>query len=128
MDKKRILVIDDDERFQVLIKVFLQADNAYDLLILSEAKDILSCVKSFKPDVILLDLLMPEIGGIEVCEMLNGDPLGSSIPIIIISSLDKDADKLCAFKQGVVGFLVKPSSKDEMTKAIQKALNYKENK
>ena len=128
MDKKRILVIDDDERFQVLIKVFLQADNAYDLLILSEAKDILSCVKSFKPDVILLDLLMPEVGGIEVCEMLNGDPLGSSIPIIIVSSLDKDADRLCAFKQGVVSFLVKPSSKDEMNKAIQKALSYKENK
>ena len=76
----------------------------------------------------MLDLLMPDIGGIEVCQILNGDPLGSNIPIIVISSLEKDTDRLYAYKQGVVGFLVKPSNKDELLRAIQKALNYRENK
>ena len=128
MDKKRVLIVDDDEKFQALIRAFLETDNGYDLLILSGAKDILSHVHSFKPDVILLDLLMPNIGGIEICEMLNGDPLGKSIPIIVISALGNDTDRLYAYKQGVVDFLTKPSSRDEMIKAIQKALSYKENK
>ncbi len=128
MNKKRILIVDDDEKFQALIRAFLETDNAYELLILSDAKGILSHVHKFKPDVILLDLLMPNIGGIEICEMLNGDPLGSGIPIIIVSSLEKDTDRLYAYKQGVVDFLIKPSNKDEMIKAIQKALGCKENK
>lgn len=126
--RKRILIVDDDEKFQVLIREFLETDNAYDLLILSDGREILSHVHRFKPDLILLDLLMPDIGGIEVCQILNEDPLASTIPILVISSLEKDTDKLYAYKQGVVGFLVKPSNKDELLRAVQKALNYKENK
>ena len=128
MDKKRILIVDDDEKFRALIRAFFEGDNGYDLLIIADAKNILSDVHRFKPDVIVLDLLMPDIGGIEICEMLNRDPLGSSIPIIVISSLEKDTDKLCAYKQGVVDFLIKPSSKDELLKAVQKALSNKGNK
>lgn len=125
MDKIRVMVVDDDEKFQELMKAYLEPNDEYEVFALSDAKNILSHVHAFKPDVILLDLLMPTTGGIEVCEMLNKNSLGKTIPIIVISCLEKEVDKLQAYKQGVIDYLVKPASKEEVIKVIRKALQYK---
>jgi len=123
--KKKIMVVDDDDKSLELVKSYLEPDGGYEVLALAGAKEILTQVRAFKPDVILLDLLMPNMGGIEACEALNNDPLGSKVPIIVISALEKDTDKLQAYKQGVVGYLVKPLEKNKIIQAIQKALEYK---
>ncbi|MDD4939210.1 MAG: response regulator [Candidatus Omnitrophica bacterium] len=123
--KKKIMVVDDDEKSLELVKSYLEPDGGYEVLALAGAKEILTQVRAFKPDVILLDLLMPNMGGIEACEALNSDPLGSKVPIIVISALEKDIDKLQAYKQGIVGYLVKPLEKNIIIQAIQKALEYK---
>ena len=125
MEKKKIIVVDDEEDFFKMLKLNLEQTGQYDVLTLSSAKNIISQVNDFKPDVILLDLLMPEIGGIEACQMLNKDPVGSRVPIIALSALDKDVDKLKAYKVGVVDYLIKPASTDTIIKAIVKALKFK---
>ena len=125
MDKKKIMIVDDEEDFLSMTKLVLESIGEYEVLTLPTTKDIVAHVHTFCPHVILLDLLMPGIGGLEVCEMLNKDPKGKCIPIIILSALSKDTDKLKAYKLGVVNYLTKPIGKDDLIAKIEKALRYK---
>lgn len=122
---KKILIVDDEEEVANTLKEILERKCRYVVKTLSEAKDVLSCVHAFNPDVILLDLVMPKIGGLEACEMLDNDPIGSGIPVIIISGLEKDADKAKAYKLGVVDYLVKPLQHADIIAAIEKAIKHK---
>ncbi|MBU1062432.1 MAG: response regulator transcription factor [Candidatus Omnitrophica bacterium] len=123
MDKKRVLIVDDEKDLCRILKLNLEDTDKYEVLTLSTPRDILSHVQSFKPDVILLDLLMPELNGIEACEMLNKSPVdGKKIPIIIISALDKDEDKIRAYKKGASDYLVKPVERDELIAKIENIL------
>ena len=125
MEKIRILVVDDETDFLEITRMNLQGTGKYDVLTLSRANDIVDHIHHFKPQIILLDILMPGIGGIEACEMLNTDAMGKGIPIIILSALDKESDKLKAYKVGVVDYLIKPIEKNELINKIEKALRYK---
>ena len=122
MEKKRLLIIDDENDFLTIAKINLEQTGKYEVMVLPSAKDIISAVHSFHPALILLDALMPTIGGIEACEMLNSDPQGANIPTVMLSALDKDQDKLKAYKVGVVDYLVKPIEKDELSAKIEKVL------
>ena len=125
MEKKRIMIIDDEEDFLKITKLNLEETNKYEVMTLSNAKDVIPQIHNFRPDIILLDILMPQMGGIEACAMLNEDPLGRTVPVIILSALDKDKDKLKAYKMGIVDYQVKPIEKDELMSKIEKALKYK---
>jgi Response regulator containing CheY-like receiver, AAA-type ATPase, and DNA-binding domains len=125
MKKRKILLIDDDTDFTEMIKIHLESKNDYEVECLSESKKVMDTLHAFRPDVILLDLLMPGIGGIEVCEMLDKDPLGLSTPVIIISGLNKNVDKLKAYKLGVADYLVKPVDANDIINAVEKALRAK---
>ena len=124
MEKKKVMVIDDEEDFLEVIKLNLEETNKYDVRTLSSAKNIISHVHAFEPDVILSDMLMPT-GGIEVCQMLNDDPVGTKIPIIIMSGLDKYEDIRKAYNVGVVDYILKPAGKKELIAKIEKALQFK---
>ncbi len=125
MEKKRILIVDDDEHIANLTKLRLENKGEYEVKVLFEAIDIINEVRAFKPEVILLDLLMPDIGGLEVCRRLNDDPLTYAIPIIVVSGLSKDIDKLKAYRLGVVDYLVKPFDAKLLFMAIEKAVRAK---
>ncbi len=125
MDKKRILIVDDEVNFTKVVKLNLEYTGNFEVKVLTSAKDIISCLHSFKPDLILLDLLMPGVGGIEACDLLNADPVGQRVPVIILSALDKTADKANAFKKGVVDYLVKTIDENELIARIEKALQLK---
>ena len=118
--KKKVLVIDDEADLLKIIKLNLEGTDSYEVSTLSSARDIVSQVHIFKPDIILLDILMPGFDGIETCEMLNNDPMGARIPIIILSALRGDADRLKTFKAGVLDYLVKPVKTEELISKIEK--------
>jgi CheY-like chemotaxis protein len=122
---KKILVVDDEESFLKLVKLNLTNTGKYEVLTLSGAKDIVAQVNAFKPDIILLDIIMPGVRGIDACEMLNKDPVGARIPIIILSALDTDYDRLRAYKVGVVDYLAKPIDTADLIRRIDKALEFK---
>lgn len=124
MKKKRIMVIDDSEDFLKIVKLNLEDTGKYEVLTLLSVKDLISLLNIFKPDLILLDLIM-RVGGIEVYEILNSDAIGREIPIIIVSALEEAADKLKADKAGVVDYIVKPIEKEELITKIEKALQFK---
>jgi CheY-like chemotaxis protein len=95
------------------------------VLALPNAKDLIAELHRFKPDVILLDVLMPGMSGIRACEELNNDPIGTKTPVIIISALERDKDKLRAYRLGVVDYLVKPVEKEVLISKIEKAIKYR---
>lgn len=119
------MMVDDDEYLLKGIKVQLEETQKYEVLTLSDATDILAQLHGFKPDIILLDVLMPAMGGIDVCKLLNRDPIGRRTPIIILSALDEDSDKLKAYKVGVVDYLSKPFDKEDLIAKIEQALEFK---
>ncbi len=125
MEKKKIMVVDDEGDFLFITKLNLEQTGKFEVLTLPNAKDILNQSHSFKPDLILLDLLMPGVGGLDACEMLNRDPQGKGVPIVILSALNKDVDKLRAYKAGVVDYLNKPIESKDLIDRIEKALQYK---
>jgi len=122
---KRVLVVDDDPQVAGVIKAYLERTGQYEVRILSEAKGILAYVHDFKPEVILLDLLMPGIGGLEACKMLDDDSAGINIPIIVLSGLDNETDRIKAYKLGVVDYLVKSIRPKELLASVEKALKFK---
>jgi len=126
MPKNKILVVDDEVDFTKLLKSNLEETGKYEVLALAEANDIISQVHTFKPDIILLDIIMPGIKGIEVCEMLNKDIVGKSVPIIILSALAKDADKYKAFRAGVVDYMGKPIELDKLIAKVDKYIQFKQ--
>ena len=123
--KHKIMIIDDEESFALLLKMRLEASADYEVMAVSEAKDLINRIHVFKPDVILLDLLMPGIGGLDACDMLNNDAVGSTIPIIVVSGLNKSEDKIKAFRFGITDYFVKPVDDAKLIEAIEKAIKSK---
>lgn len=125
MAKKRIFVVDDQEQVLSLLNDSL-TENGFEAMLCKEPKKVLSSIKSFKPDLILLDLLMPDLGGFEICEILNSDPQTHGIPIIIISGFGDMGDVKKAYKLGVVGYFVKPFALSDLNKEISRVIANKE--
>jgi DNA-binding response OmpR family regulator len=123
--RKKILIVDDEANFLSLLKITLESTGDYEVQTLMDGREILTRTKEFRPDVILLDILMPKMDGVEVCKILNADPDVNRIPILTLSALDTDTDKLMMYKLGVVDFLVKPIEKDTLILRIEKALRNK---
>lgn len=84
MDKKRVMIIDDEEGFALMIKIRLERMGNYEVMVLTDAKDAIKYVHDFQPDVILLDLIMPKVNGLDARDMLSSDPVGKKIPVIIV--------------------------------------------
>lgn len=123
MDNRvRVLIVDDEEDFLKMIKYGLEERGDYFVECVSNPHEVIDKVSIFKPHIILLDLIMPSIGGLEVCEMLNKNRKTNRIPIIILSALTKSEDKLKAYKLGVVDYLTKPVIIKEVVFKIEKAL------
>ena len=121
MEKKKIMIIDDSEDFLNIVKINLEETGKYEVLTLLDVKSLTSLLSMFKPDIILLDLVMA-VGGIRVCKMLNNDPIGKAIPIIIVSALGDAAAKLKQDEERVVDYLVKPIDKNDLIDKIEKVL------
>ena len=124
-EPKRIFIADDEEVvLDSLMKLLVMSD--FEVKGTTEPREVLSMIKSFKPHLILLDLLMPHMGGLEICEILNNDQEAQGIPIIIISAIGNYTDIRMAYQLGVLGYITKPYQFPVLLKEIQKAIAFKE--
>jgi CheY-like chemotaxis protein len=120
-NKGNILIVDDTpENLQLLSATLL--DRAYKVRGVINGKMAIRAARAGSPDLILLDIKMPEMDGYEVCMQLKADPKTSEIPVIFISALDEVLDKVTAFQVGGVDFITKPFHVAEVLARIEHQL------
>lgn len=123
LEKCKILLVDDTK---TNIDVLIQAlRNDYKLGVALNGFKALEYVKANKPDLILLDILMPGIDGFEVCRQLKEDPGTREIPIIFITAMDSSGDKTKGFEIGAVDYIIKPFDITEVKARVKTHLSLK---
>ncbi|HBE32230.1 MAG TPA: response regulator [Cyanobacteria bacterium UBA11368] len=122
--KPRILIIDDEESiFEVIEGLLLR--EGYDLTYVSSGKEALNQIEEIQPDVILLDLMMPEMDGLETCQQIKANQRWCHIPIIMVTALSSKEDLARSLESGADDFLSKPINSIEMRARVRSMLRIK---
>lgn len=119
-DKKHIFLIDDDPVVLQAGKMILS--DSYRVSTASSAENILEFVKTNKPDLILLDIIMPNINGYEVIKMLKDDPDTKKIPVIFLTGKTEVNAKLEGYSLGAIDYITKPFDPDALIGRIKLGL------
>lgn len=106
--KATVLVVDDQATVIKVMERMLGDD--YVVLTAKSGASALEIARGKRPDLILLDMVMPEMNGIEVCQQLRKDPLTASIPVIFVTSMDDRHNEETGFRAGAVDYITKPPS------------------
>jgi two-component system, OmpR family, alkaline phosphatase synthesis response regulator PhoP len=114
----RILVVDDDANTSRLVKLYLQKDG-YNVTVASDGREALEMAREKKPDLIVLDLMLPHVDGLEVCRRLRQE---SEVPIIMLTARTTDADKLTGLDIGADDYVTKPFSPGELVARVRAVL------
>jgi len=120
----RILIADDNQANCELLEAFL-AEVDCEVEIAEDGQKALEKVTSFRPDLILLDVMMPKLSGFEVCKQLKRDPATRSIMILMVTALNELGDIERAVDAGTNDFLSKPVNKIELLKRVENMLALK---
>lgn len=114
-----ILVVDDEEHIMELIRYAL-GQEGHRVLTAGDGTSALRLVQERLPDLIILDVMLPELDGLEVCRRLrNGPPLISRIPIIMLSARGQETDRVLGLETGADDYLTKPFSVRELTARVK---------
>jgi len=120
---KRILVVEDDNSLSVLLRLIMKVQqDDWEVGSASTGVEALAQVEKFRPDLILLDIMMPEMDGLEVARRLKGDERHKDQKIVILSALSDSETRRKAMEAGVVEYWTKPISPDELQAGLQRVL------
>ncbi|KQS91450.1 MULTISPECIES: response regulator [Chryseobacterium] len=119
MNKKKILIFDDDTTILEVVTIIFE-ENGYDVEISETSHDIMERVENFRPDLILMDNWIPNIGGVEATKKLKNHPDFKAIPVIYVTA-NNDIAKL-AKEAGADDFVAKPFNLDDIEEKVAKYL------
>src|SRR5215213_6727576 len=119
--KSRILIADDNGPNVELLEAYLSSLDC-DMAVAVDGRDTLDKVATFKPDLILLDVMMPKLSGFEVCKKLKADASTRRIMILMVTALNELGDIERAVQAGTDDFLSKPVNKLELVKRVENML------
>jgi DNA-binding response OmpR family regulator len=113
----RVLVVDDDPIILELLVLNLELEG-HDVVTASDGRQALDRAQDADPDLVLLDIMMPEIDGFEVCERLRADPATASLPVVFLSARAHEADLVRGTKVGADAYVTKPFDPMELMELI----------
>jgi len=120
--KSTIMVVDDDHELVTIVRVILE-QKGFNVRCAYNGSQLFAGLDEHKPDLIILDIMMPEMDGLEVLRRLKAVPETSSIPVILLTALDEYEDSLTGYKMGADYYIAKPFTKTQMMTAIDHLLN-----
>ncbi len=119
--KSRILVVDDEPEAVDLVEFNLK-EAGFEVLRAADGPEALKQARSGKPDLLVLDLMLPEVDGLEVCKMLRRDPATSNLPIIMLTARAAEVDRILGLELGADDYVTKPFSPRELVLRVKKVL------
>ena len=124
--KKKILVVDDEKDIVDILKYNLERENEFEVLTASNGKEALAHA-AMNPDVIILDIMMPEINGFEVCKQLKYNPATSGIPVIFLTAKENEIDEILGLEIGADDYISKPISPRKVLARIKSVIRRSQN-
>lgn len=115
----KILIVDDDTKVTTLLKRFLSSAG-YEVTAINDSSKAVQTANSFRPDLFIFDIMMPQPDGYKLCTIFRADPKFAGTPILIITALEESNSKATAF--GANDFLTKPFDLDELAPRINALL------
>lgn len=119
--KKKILVVDDEKDIVDILKYSLERENEFEVITASNGRQAMEAAQSL-PDLILLDIMMPELNGFEVCKKLKNDNLTSGIPIIFLTAKENEIDEILGLEIGADDYINKPISPRKVLARIKSVI------
>jgi DNA-binding response OmpR family regulator len=117
----RILVVEDDPDIANLIRRYLQR-GGFEVDVRASGRDALTAVGSSPPDLLLLDLMLPQMSGQDVCRTLRADPKTASIPIIMVTARAEESERIAGLDLGADDYIAKPFSPGELVARVRALL------
>jgi two-component system alkaline phosphatase synthesis response regulator PhoP len=126
---RSILIADDEVHIRLLLEQSLEdlEDNGVDLLITGDGEEALATIRSERPSLVILDVMMPKMNGFEVCEKLKNDPELDGIHVILLTAKGQEYDRRRGLEAGADTYMTKPFDPDQLLNLASKIMNF-ENK
>ena len=120
MDKKplRVLIIDDEDMVRETVRLAL-CHAGFAAEALAESTQAFAAIKANRPDLILLDLYMPDVSGFELCRQLKEDPLTKGIPIVLFTGSNETVDVISGISAGAFDYITKPIDAEDLIAKIR---------
>jgi two-component system alkaline phosphatase synthesis response regulator PhoP len=125
MPKQRILVVDDDKQVVRLMRAYLE-QAGYEVLAAYDGETAVHALRREKPDLVLLDLMLPDRDGYDITRLVRGDPSLAKIPIIMLTARVEDTDKIIGLELGADDYVTKPYNPREVVARVRARLRSQE--
>ncbi len=124
--RKKILVVDDEKDIVDILKYNLERENEFEVLTANNGKEALALAE-IGPDIIILDIMMPELNGFEVCKQLKNNPATSKIPVIFLTAKENEIDEILGLEIGADDYISKPISPRKVLARIKSVIRRSQN-
>jgi DNA-binding response OmpR family regulator len=122
MAKEKILIVEDEEDIQELIRYNLEKEGYNNLKVVDSGEKAIETLKTFSPDIILLDLMLPGMDGLAVCRHIKSSQENSNIPIIMLTAKSEETDIIIGLEMGADDYVAKPFSNKVLLARIKSVL------
>jgi twitching motility two-component system response regulator PilH len=116
-----VLIVDDSPTEQHVFCKALER-HGYDTVVASDGEEAIGAAQQMRPDVIVMDVVMPGMNGFQATRRLSKDPATANIPVVIVSSKGQETDRIWGLRQGASQYLVKPVESNELVAAVEAAM------
>lgn len=114
----RVLLVDDEPVIRELVRTMLEGDGV-EVRTVAESARALAEARAFRPDLVLLDIVMPKLDGLAVCRLLKADPALAAVPVHMLTARSKPSDHAAARKAGADGYIEKPFRGQVLQELVQ---------
>ena len=122
--KKKVLIVDDEPNVRRLSHKILS--NKFDIVEAEDGRQAIDVATAQKPDVILMDMMMPKMDGLTACHVIRNDPATKSIPVIMVTAIGFELNIKLSEQMGAAGYVTKPFSPQDLLDTIEQVLATKE--
>src|SRR6476660_1030584 len=125
--RTRVLIVEDEQDIAGLIKHALEREAAVEVEIASSGDAALKAVTEEVPDLVILDLNLPVLSGVEVCRIMRGRPETAKVPIIMLTARSTESDRIAGLDVGADDYITKPFSLRELAARVRAVLRRRSN-